>query len=150
MKPAAREAALLVAALSLLACLPALGQGIEGRWLTFDGDAKTKRALIEIRRMGAGFKGSIVEIYLRPGEVADPVCIDCPGEARGRKIRGLEILTLEPVRSASEFEGRVLDPEKGKVYRATAVLEPGGKQLTLRGYILLPMFGRSESWTRAP
>jgi uncharacterized protein (DUF2147 family) len=123
--------------------------GIEGRWLTYDS-AKAKRALVEIRRQGPGFKGVVVEMYRRAGEDADPVCKECPGEARGKPIRGLEILTLESARSASEFKGKILDPEVGKEYSSTAVLEAGGQRLVLHGYVLLPWFGRDETWTRAP
>ena len=144
--------ALLLAALALSPFASALGQAgehIEGRWLTFDGDTKARRALVDIRRQGPWFKGTIVELYLRPGEDPDPVCEECPGAARGKKIRGLEILSLEAGRDASEFQGRVLDPEEGRVYRCTAVLEPGGKRLALRGYVVLPLFGRSEIWIRA-
>lgn len=147
-----RAAAPFLALLALLAVVPAQaqsGNGIEGRWLTFDGDTKAKRSVIEIRSQGPRFKGTIIELYLQPGEDPDPVCAECPGAARGRRIRGLEILNLEAWRSASEFQGSVLDPEEGRTYRCTATLDPGGKRLLLRGYVLLPWFGRSEAWVRA-
>ena len=146
-----RAFAMLLAAIAFSQA-PAVAQvaeGIEGRWLTFDGDTGARRAVIEIRRQGATFKGTIVEFFLQPGEPADPVCKECPGDWRGKRIRGLGILTLEAANSASEFRGKVLDPEEGRVYRCTTVLEPGGKRLVFRGYVLLPLFGRSETWVRA-
>jgi uncharacterized protein (DUF2147 family) len=45
--------------------------------------------------------------------------------------------------------GQVLDPESGKIYRASLTLEKGGKTLRLRGYFLVPMLGRTEHWQRA-
>ena len=147
MTPPLRAIVPFLAALAL--AQPAAAESPEGRWLTFDADTGAKRAVVEIRRQGPEFKGSIVELYLQKGEDPNPTCKDCPGEARDRKILGLEILSLEYGSAATEFKGKVLDPEEGKVYRCTAVLEPGGKRLVLRGYVLLPIFGRIETWRRA-
>jgi uncharacterized protein (DUF2147 family) len=44
--------------------------------------------------------------------------------------------------------GEILDPENGKSYRATLKLVDGGQTLVLRGYIGLPLFGRSQRWLR--
>ena len=128
---------------------PAAADTLEGRWLTFDSDTGARRAVVEIRRQGPAFKGTIVELYLQKGEDPNPKCKDCSGEAKDKLIRGLEILTLEYGSAATEFKGKILDPEEGKVYRCTAVIEPGGKRLVLRGYVLIPLFGRIETWQRA-
>jgi len=45
-------------------------------------------------------------------------------------------------------QARVLDPIKGKIYHGYLQLQRGGCQLKLRGYVGVPMFGRSEFWTR--
>jgi uncharacterized protein (DUF2147 family) len=45
--------------------------------------------------------------------------------------------------------GQVLDPESGKIYRAFLALEDGGTKLRLRGYIGIPLLGRTEYWMRA-
>jgi len=45
--------------------------------------------------------------------------------------------------------GQVLDPETGKVYRASISLEDGGKKLRLHGYFLVTLLGRTEHWLRA-
>ena len=44
--------------------------------------------------------------------------------------------------------GEILDPENGKTYRATMKLIDGGQRLVVRGYIGLPLFGRSQTWLR--
>ena len=44
--------------------------------------------------------------------------------------------------------GTVLDPEEGKVYRCVVTLESDGRRLVIRGYVGLPLFGRTEAWTR--
>lgn len=44
--------------------------------------------------------------------------------------------------------GEILDPESGKTYRAQMKLADGGRKLVVRGYIGLPLFGRSQTWIR--
>ena len=46
--------------------------------------------------------------------------------------------------------GDVLDPDTGKVYRATVRLSDDGRELTLRGYVGIALLGRSQRWVRAP
>ena len=124
--------------------------GLEGRWLTFDGAPRERRSLVEVTRRDGKIAGRIAELYLKPGEDPDPRCDDCPGEAKGQRIRGLAILSLEAEPGGATYRGNVLDPDEGKVYRCTVTLEEGGRRLVLRGYVGVPLFGRSETWERAP
>lgn len=43
--------------------------------------------------------------------------------------------------------GKVYDPESGNEYKAKMTLVDN-KTLKLRGYILIPLLGRTEVWTR--
>ena len=45
-------------------------------------------------------------------------------------------------------DGEILDPNKGKVYRAKAKLADGGRQLEVRGFIGVALFGRTQTWIR--
>jgi uncharacterized protein (DUF2147 family) len=122
---------------------------IEGRWVAFDGDTNQKRAVIEIVRVDRRATGRIVDLFLKPGEDPEPVCESCPGEARGRRIRGLTILAVEADDTGSSYRGTVLDPEEGINYRCVVTMLPGGTHLRLRGFIGLDIFGRDETWARA-
>jgi uncharacterized protein (DUF2147 family) len=140
--------ALLAVAIGLLPTFTAAEPApIEGRWITFD-DTNQKRAVIEIVREGRLATGRIVELFLKPGEDPDPVCENCPGAFRGRRIRGLVILAVEAEENGMSYRGTVLDPEEGSNYRCVVTLLPDGKRLRLRGFVALEIFGRSEVWVR--
>ncbi len=52
-------------------------------------------------------------------------------------------------KSGDEYTGgEILDPDNGKVYRSKMTLIDGGKKLNVRGYVGMPMFGRSQVWVR--
>ena len=52
-------------------------------------------------------------------------------------------------RDGDEYNGgNILDPDNGKVYRSKLALADGGKKLNVRGYIGIPMLGRSQIWLR--
>ncbi|GAC1650360.1 MAG: DUF2147 domain-containing protein [Acidobacteriaceae bacterium] len=64
-----------------------------------------------------------------------------------RSLCGLRIGKGFRLSSPSRAEGGTLyDPKSGKTYQGT--MASSGDQLSLRGFVGLPMFGRSEKWTR--
>jgi uncharacterized protein (DUF2147 family) len=143
-------AALLLAALNAPAPAGAADPApIEGRWITFDDETKQQRSVVEIAREGRQAAGRIVELFLKPGEDRDPVCENCPGADRGRRIRGLSILALKAEGDGTSWRGTVLDPEEGRLYQCVATLLPGGRRLQLRGFVGFELFGRNETWIRA-
>ncbi|QIT54016.1 DUF2147 domain-containing protein [Aquisalimonas sp. 2447] len=72
-------------------------------------------------------------------------------ELRDREIVGLEMVWgMEPDsgREGRWSGGRIYDPESGNTYRARMDLADDGETLDLRGYVGLPAFGRTSTWTR--
>lgn len=68
---------------------------------------------------------------------------------RGRSLCGLRIGTgFELVSPGRAQGGTLYDPESGKTYSGSMTRE--GDKLELRGYVGIPLFGRTETWSHAP
>ncbi len=75
-------------------------------------------------------------------------CTLCRDERKGHPLVGLVIMR-NMKRDGDEYDGGdILDPENGKVYRAKIKLDATGARLTVRGYIGISLFGRSQTWRR--
>lgn len=110
----------------------------EGTWLTEDGTG-----VVEIAPCGQDLCGRIVGIgEFQPDGSA-------PRDTQGRSECGLTILVLDSRTGAESWEGRVTDPEDGRTYNTTVRLDDAGR-LRLRGYIGIPLFGSTQTWTRYP
>ncbi len=122
-----------------------------GLWRTLDEDSGEARSLVRITENRGVLEGRI-EKLLDPDEAADARCDRCTDERHKQPIVGLNILrNLRPVegKAGRWSGGDILDPENGRVYRATLTLSGDGRQLDVRGYIGSPLFGRSQTWIRA-
>ena len=149
--------ALVSAVLSAACAVPeAMAAGspdaIVGRWLN-----QKRIAVIEIYRAGNGYEGKIVWLKERAYPAGDPkgmagrdrVDRENPDPAlRSRKLLDLVIMRgFVADGEKSWSKGRLYDPESGKEYRGRMTLT-APDTLSLRGYVGLPVFGRSETWTR--
>ena len=134
---------------------PALNSGPSspvGRWKTVDDATGKVKSIVQIREENGKLYGTIEELFDPP--VPHPTCYLCTGDLKDRPLVGLRILwDFVPDGShqnGGEWSGgQVLDPETGKIYRASIALEDGGKKLRLHGYFLVTLLGRTEHWLRA-
>lgn len=138
----------LAASLCLLA--PAAGASPIGLWKTFDDDSGQAKALVSIKEERGLLSGRIVRL-LDPSESPDARCDACPDERRGQPVVGLLILRNVAPQSAPETwgGGDILDPEDGKLYRVQLKLSPDNQKLEVRGYLGMPLLGRTQTWLRA-
>lgn len=119
-----------------------------GLWKNIDDDTGKPRALIRITEIAGEFRGRVEKVFLSPGELDNPVCNMCEGEFKDQTIIGLTIL-FGIRREGGEYTGGlILDPDNGKLYRCRMVLTDDGSRLNIRGYIGVPMLGRSQIWLR--
>jgi uncharacterized protein (DUF2147 family) len=115
-----------------------------GTWTTAEGKSK-----VEVYSCEGGYCAKIIWIRdsLKNGR---PVADDKnPDETlRNRPVLGLEIMKgFEYDGDAVWKRGKIYDPESGNLYSAKMTLV-NDSTLELRGYVLVPLFGRTETWTR--
>ncbi len=128
------------------------GSGVVGDWHTISDVDGKPRAIVRVEMVGEEIRGFVAGT-LRQGEDPNRTCDRCPGVLRNRPISGMTILWglhRNPANPREFINGSVLDPETGDIYSASLKLNPNGKSLELRGYFVLPLMGRSQTWLRAP
>jgi uncharacterized protein (DUF2147 family) len=117
---------------------------IVGEWVTPESKAR-----VQIYREGDEFHGKIV--WLKEPEKDGKAVVDDknPDEKlRTRPVLGLVLLRGFKHGGDDEWSGgNVYDPESGNDYSGTMTLK-NGVTLELRGYVLIPLFGRTEVWKR--
>lgn len=118
-----------------------------GEWLTLDDKTEEKRGVIRLWLKDQRLFGSVEKIY--PKFADSKICDKCPGEFKDKVIEGLTIIWGLTYQKNGEWsKGRVLDPERGKIYNIKMKLSPDGQTLKVRGYIGFSLFGRNQTWYR--
>lgn len=137
----------LALVLSFLAVREAYAADPQGLWNTEDDSAQ-----VQLESCGGKLCGHIVWLEEPLDDEGNPKTDANNPEAdlQDRPIVGLKIVWgLEDAGDGESWEdGKVYDPESGKTYSAKASLEDLDT-LELRGYVGVPMFGRTSTWTRA-
>lgn len=105
-----------------------------GLWQRISG------GVIEIGWCGTTLCGRIVGIHRAPGE-------PMPKDYQDRSQCGLTIITNQRPTGDGKWLGQVTDPHDGKVYQAEIWVDEEGR-FNLRGFIGIPLFGRTEIWHR--
>ncbi len=105
--------------------------------------------MVRIHEDNSYFIGRI-EKLIDSNNPVTPICKDCTDERRNKPILGMVILrgARTGTDSESTTDGEILDPENGKVYRVRITLGGDGRTLDLRGYVGIPLFGRTQTWLR--
>lgn len=120
----------------------------EGTWRVIGDKSGVAEALVHISEHNGIYGGKIVKVFPRPGIDPAALCERCPGERKNRPVQGLTILT-DMRRDGDEFSGgEILDPDSGELYRCSMKLSRDGQRLLLRGYVLIPLLGRTQTWLR--
>ena len=121
-----------------------------GLWKTIDDETKKEKSLIRITESGGVFTGKL-EKLLDPATKPDAVCEKCTDDRKDKPIVGMT-LVKGVKQSESDKErwdgGEILDPNNGKVYKVRLAPKDDGKKLDVRGYIGMPMLGRTQTWLR--
>jgi uncharacterized protein (DUF2147 family) len=118
----------------------------EGDWITIDDATGEKRAVIRFVIHDNTMTGTVVDVYPKPGDTG--ICSLCPGKFKDNPIRGMQIVWgLKEKKQGVWDDGRILDAKTGQIYHVTMSLN--GNKLLVRGYIGIPLLGRTQVWERS-
>ena len=120
-------------------------QTILGKWKTIDDETGKEKSIVEIFEKQGKVFGKIIEIF--ESEHRNRKCEKCEGEDKNKPILGL-IIIKGLKKSGKVFDGgKITDPKNGSTYNCKISME-GIDKLTVRGYIGISLFGRSQTWIR--
>ena len=92
--------------------------------------------------------GTVTELIPTPGETLVTHCNLCKDERKGKPIIGMMIMKGLKKSSPGVWSGgEILDPEEGEIYKVKINMV-NDKTLDVRGYIGIPLLGRTQTWVR--
>jgi uncharacterized protein (DUF2147 family) len=122
---------------------------VAGFWESEDDQGKPQAWFFFEEKEGS-WLGHLVKGFKKPGEKFVDTCVKCTGERKNARMLGLAIVTGMKRDGLTYKEGSILDPRDGSVYHAEMELSADGKELGVRGYIGMPIFGQTQTWKRLP
>lgn len=130
---------------ALISTAGMFAQDVTGKWKTIDDETGEAKSIVEIYKQDGKVYGKITEILNKDRQ--DAKCVDCPGSDKGKPVQGLVIIKgLE--KDGDEYnDGKILDPQSGKLYKCLIELENPDK-LKVRGYVGFSLLGRTQYWAR--
>jgi uncharacterized protein (DUF2147 family) len=137
-------------ALLALVCLLAVSHAgdmppVEGTWLSGDGDG-----WIEITLAGNGLSGVIRGSPNSGNDRPDTDDKNPDPALRSRPLTGLELFEGFSWDGEGRWTGgTIYDPNSGKTYRCI-ITWVDENTLSVRGFVGIPMLGRTETWKRVP
>lgn len=126
----------------------AVEPSVIGNWETIDGKTQKPSSIIAIQPEGSVVVGKIIKTFEGTSEKKIERCIACKDNRKNKPIIGLKIIQGMQCQPNYCRGGTILDPRDGKVYKATMRLVNNGKQLKVRGYIGVSLFGKTVVWNR--
>jgi uncharacterized protein (DUF2147 family) len=121
------------------------GQTILGKWKTIDDISGKEKGVVEIFEYKGKIYGRIIEIF--EADKKHLKCEKCDGDDHNKPILGMNIIKGLSKNGDIYDGGKIVDPKNGKSYHCKIALD-GHDKLIVRGYIGIPLFGRSQTWIR--
>lgn len=139
---------ILVILVGLISTNYAQNQSVVGKWVTKDDITGNEMAIITIDSIGNSIVGKVDKIIIHPNQTLDPICSDCPGVYKNKKVIGMQILDEFKPSDSFWINGKILDPQNGTKYESKIWLEDDST-LNVRGYAgPFNIFYRTQTWKR--
>lgn len=123
-----------------------------GFWKTLDDKTGQPKAIIQIwQAEDKQLYGRIHKIFLSSTNEEQKLCKACEGDLYNKPITGMIILQNLKHQNPNEplwSDGKILDPSNGKTYNCNIQLVENDKKLIVRGFIGMPLFGRTQTWLK--
>lgn len=138
--------------LHVICCLsfifPSYAQEIQGFWKTISDETNQPQSIVGIYEYQGKYYGRIIATYDDKGKI--DATLDSPnGRAPGVEgepfYTGLDIIWGLKPQDSKYLDGKILDPEKGRVYDAEMWRKDGN--LIVRGKVWI--FGANQEWLPA-
>ena len=118
-----------------------------GLWKTIDDATGKPRSLIRISDKNGELIATI-EKGLLPDDTPNDICDKCTDARKDKPLIGMVIMIGMKANGDVYEGGHILDPDNGEIYKCKIKLNSTGKQLEVRGFIGISLFGRSQTWVR--
>lgn len=119
-----------------------------GVWKTIDEKTNQPSSLIRLDEKNGELIGTVTDLIPTPGETLVTHCNLCKDERKGKPIIGMIIMKgLKKSSPGAWSGGEILDPEEGEIYKVKMNMV-NDKTLEVRGYIGIPLLGRTQTWVR--
>ncbi len=142
-----QAAALLGVLLALAVPASADNSSPVGTWKTISDETGRASGIVEITEKNGEYSGHIVRLLEKD---PDSVCSKCTDARKDQPLVGMVFLSGLKADGDEYTGGEILDPAKGRIYRARMKLVEGGTKLEVRGFIGFSLLGRTQTWIRQP
>lgn len=143
-----RFIALCLSGLLMQSLFAANNNSLIGFWKTIDDVTGQAKAIVQIQETpNKSLTGNVVKLFHDKSKL----CTKCSGLRKNQPILGMVImegLKQSPDSAGQWNNGEILDPKNGKTYHCNLQVVNQGQGLQVRGYIGVPLFGRSQTWIR--
>lgn len=119
-----------------------------GTWTQVDDATGKPKSIIEITEQPDGTLQGVVKQVLFSEQGTHPICNKCEGERHNQPVEGMVIMWGVKQDGDVWGGGQILDPHNGKTYKVKLSLADNGQKLDVRGYIGMPLLGRTQTWIR--
>lgn len=132
---------------ALAACCAAIAlaePSAVGNWQYVDG---TKITYIKTVEEGGQLKATITKVSRDGKEDPAAVCAKCGEDGKGKPLAGLLILWGTKKDGAMNWkDGKLLDPDSGRVVNGKVEVMDGGNKLNVKGSIAF--LSKTQAWTK--